>query len=279
MENFFSDKYLVSTDCIFLSAQKPPKVCQDYSICNSKDKPYLIICDGCGSSQNTDIGSRILAHSAKNSFNYFSELDYKNFGLSSISLCSSVLKTLELKDETLDSTLIFSKIVDNRYIETYMYGDGFIFSTDRNKNLKYIQKTSFEKNAPFYLSYKINRERQEMYEEYFEGIDPIKVKITNEMGTSVEYSSNLNYNNQSYCELHNTELHFISSDGIDSFVNIKTGERIESSLIINEIIKIKSKNGEFVKRRVRRMLEDLASKDIYNFDDISIAAFLIEENK
>ena len=48
---------------------KVNKVCQDYVIHGETPVPYVILCDGCSSSKFTDVGARILAHSAKEALN------------------------------------------------------------------------------------------------------------------------------------------------------------------------------------------------------------------
>ena len=40
------------------------KECEDYVLHGYKPVPYLIVCDGCGSSHRSALGSRLLAHSA-----------------------------------------------------------------------------------------------------------------------------------------------------------------------------------------------------------------------
>ena len=145
----------ILTDCIYLPAQKPPKSCQDYSICSERDDPdpFLIICDGCGSSKNTDIGARLLAHSAKSLFNDLRKnkapMDYQNFGFASIVKANSSSILLGIEDQCLDSTMIFV-FTNGFYIQAYMYGDGYLFSTGKDGTINFSYKVSYKGNAPHY---------------------------------------------------------------------------------------------------------------------------------
>jgi serine/threonine protein phosphatase PrpC len=277
MENFFSEKYIITSDCIFESARKPHKNCQDYAICGDSPFPFLIISDGCGSSDNTDIGSRILTHVAKSNLTLF--LTYKGYE----DYCKSVIensfysiKLLQINETCLDATLIVAYILNNR-INVLMCGDGHIFMLDKKGEIILNEKISYKNNAPYYLSYMLNKERDKIYRES-QGDDFVTVELT------------YLHNDKTFCNIvnnkwvvshtiNNIEFIIITSDGIDSFYNLRTAERIPSDEIIKEVIDFKSKNGEFVKRRIRRMLSDFESKDIYNSDDLSVASFMIKENK
>ena len=274
MENFFSEKYIITSDCIFESAQMPSKVCQDYSICGDAPFPFLILSDGCSSSKDTDIGSRILTHVAKSLILTLS--DYYNFGNVVISESEVLTKKLCLSSSCLDSTLIVA-FITNDICHIVMHGDGHIFTTNKKGDLKYHQKISYDLNAPYYLSYKLNSQRDELYRDSFNSEYIGQIKIFSG-GSSRDYPLIIDQTNYTRIHLDDTEYIIISSDGVESFFNFKTCEKISEEEVIQEIINIKSKTGNFVKRRVRRMLETYESKGIHNLDDLSVAAFLVKEN-
>ena len=268
----------IITDSIYLPAQKPHKACQDYSICseNGDNNPFLVICDGCGSSKNTDIGARLLAHGAKS---FFNKISCKDFGLASIVNASVASKVLEVEEQCLDSTLIFSFVEDDSYLRALMFGDGFLFSTGKDGNLNFYKRISYKGNAPHYLSYNLNQERYSRYQN-LSGDDSVKIEdyyCDNNNPQCFESFSNLSKQIDFGKYFLTLESFVISSDGIESFIDISTGEKIPYQEVIKEIISFKNKRGEFIKRRIRRMMEDYAKKGIYNYDDISIAAFMITE--
>ncbi|OGS40257.1 MAG: hypothetical protein A3K77_00110 [Euryarchaeota archaeon RBG_13_31_8] len=54
-------------DCISIIGNNY-KVCQDYFLQLEDPIPGLIIVDGCGSSQHTDVGARLIAHWIRRNF-------------------------------------------------------------------------------------------------------------------------------------------------------------------------------------------------------------------
>lgn len=289
MQNDFSSKYKIITDCIYIPAQKPPKACQDYAKCSSEyprndETPFTIICDGCGSSNNSDFGARILAQTSLTFYEKLlkfniEDLDYSEFGEGVISLAKVSLDSLELNKESLDSTLIFSFIFNNK-IHTFMYGDGHVFMFNKDHKFFIHRQTSFNKNAPYYLNYQLDFDRNNEYKKWI-GDSPIKIAFRfNPNDNYEEYNkveSSLETPNTNFVNLSDVETYITTSDGIESFVEILTGRKIPPTEIIKELINIKSKNGEFIKRRVRKMMDSLAEKGIYNYDDVSVAGFMIQE--
>ena len=274
----------ILTDCIYLPAQKPPKSCQDYAICSGEnDKyPFLIICDGCGSSKDTDIGARLLAHGAKSYFKkiiqHANRFDYKEFGLASIINAHASSKILDINTQCLDATLIVSYILDNS-IFAFMYGDGYIFSTGKNGIINRYKQVSYKGNAPHYLSYHLNDERYLKYKDQL-GPDPVMIQAGEFTTDDPKILYMDTYLEKPIVSIHNvgiTEAFLIASDGIDSFIEIGTGNKVCFQEVMNQLTSFKTKKGEFIKRRVRRMMEDYAKKGIYNYDDVSIAAFMVME--
>lgn len=272
----------INTDCIYIPAQKPPKVCQDYAICSNtypstNENPFLIICDGCGSSNNTDIGARLLAHSFRRVFEERG-YNFKNLAekleIYAISLADIALKTLKINNDALDATLIFS-MVDGGFIKTRFFGDGYLLSLTKDKEIIGSHKISYSKNAPHYLSYRINKIRQDLYfDMQSDDLCPIKIK---NLISSDQTSLTIDCDFVHYSIVENLEFYFIMSDGVESFMEISTGKKIPPLEIMKMIGDIKSKPGEFIKRRVRAVIKELAEKGIYNYDDLSVAAFSITE--
>lgn len=279
-ENFFSEKYLITYDSIYLPAQKPQKNCQDYCLVGENDNfKYAIISDGCGSSKDTDFGSRLLVRLAKN---YLEVFQYKNNITSDIlddikfkiiNTAKNIIDNLGMDHQCLDATLIISIIKDDS-IYTYWWGDGSTIYVNNKFELISASSTFFDCNAPYYLSYELDEKNKESY---LDSVKFKKVKTFDLTSESVlEYNSNYEVFNMFKIE-DNTKCHIITSDGIESFFNCRTGKKIPSIEIIKELINIKSEKGEFIQRRVKSMLHSLAKRDIYNNDDLSVCAFLIKE--
>ena len=124
-------------------------ICEDYIL---KSDDYIIICDGCSSSKNTDIGARLLAISAKKVIDYYNETinnDYVKFGNQTLILAKLACLNLGLNVDCLDATLIVMRIIDDT-IKVLMYGDGIIF--EKNQAGLLIKEIAFDNNMPFCLS-------------------------------------------------------------------------------------------------------------------------------
>jgi hypothetical protein len=180
-----------------------------------------------------------------------------------------------LKRDCLDATLMIS-FIESGHIHNSIFGDGSIIAIDKNEKINYFSSISFEHNAPYYLSYLLDKERDERYKKL---VINKRVKIYGDEILPIEYEESAYLPMLGSYELNKLSAFFMTSDGIESFYNYKTGEKVPSLEIVRELISIKSKKGEFLKRRVKRMMEDLSKRDIYNYDDLSVCAFLIEENK
>jgi len=270
------------------------KTCEDYSLHSEYPLEHVIICDGCSSSRFTDVGARLLAHTAQKvlldriskEFNDVDEPEVfmQYFRGQVIYEISKVLDLLELNSECLDSTLLVSFIKHNM-IHTYLFGDGqvLIIYKSGDEELKTI---SYKGNAPYYLSYQmlINREKNRVFKSFAKNSEePLLTRyeeiIRKKQGIySVETKSTL------YSDffidpipLDNILFYLIMSDGTESFINRSNGERVSYQKIVEEFSSFKNTNGEFIKRRVRRAIEDFAKENIYNTDDVSVAGFYFSD--
>lgn len=261
------------------------KTCQDYALYGNDPIPYVIICDGCSSSRYTDVGARLIALSAKkilieminNDIGH--EFFIQVFEVHMLIEMSLILKILEIDKECMDSTLIVSFI---RYgtIFTFCFGDGQRLINYKSMGY-HLVTISYEGNAPYYLSYQmdVNKGRDKIFKEYAKAK---KFETRNEeiIINGVIENQKTMYNEfiidkipiegiKSYC---------IMSDGTESFVNRETGDRVDHRQISDLFTCFKNTNGEFIKRRVRRAIDDLAKENIYNTDDISVAGFYFTED-
>jgi len=261
-------------DSIYLSAQKPQKSCQDYCLVDP-DNQIMILSDGCSSSKNTDVGARILCHRAKLHLKNQSPNLVKYFWFTHVIFPSfEIIKEMELNLDCLDSTLIVGYI-DQDEIKIVTYGDGSHITVNKNGEINTFVSFSYDQNAPYYLSYLLNNERSQ---EYKRVVKDKKIETYYSENDSVSETINPCISDLSTYQINELSMVMITSDGIESFFNYKTGEKIPSIEVVKELIRIKSKNGDFVKRRVKRMMEDFAKKDIYNSDDLSVCAFIFDEN-
>src|SRR4030042_761976 len=162
---------MIQADCYFTSSQRPKKNCQDFALCGLEPFPYVIVCDGCSSSRNTDLGARILSFASKKMIDFlkiYPDEDlskvYQGFGNIVSTVSESTIKMLNLDTTCLDSTLIIA-FEWNKKAYVFMYGDGCVFSLHKNGK-RNIEVISYVGSAPYYLSYLVDKDRLRSYKEF-----------------------------------------------------------------------------------------------------------------
>ena len=268
------------------------KICEDYILTgNVKDILYIILSDGCSSSNYTDMGARILSHLAKSyiidEYYYyerkkFPKLDY--MGNHIIHNAQLIAKQFKLLDSCLDATLViglFDKI--DKLLQIYAYGDAVFIMEEPNQDITIID-IEYSNNAPYYLSYKIDEKRDELYYK-MKIVKDIRTRKTSILKPFEPYTDKIenvayDYNEPITFTISDFKTMLICSDGMKSFVK-KTDEGLTEAnlfLIANEFLSLKNRNGEFLKRRCKRALKNLEQMyEITHYDDISIGALTYEE--
>ena len=133
---------------------------------------------------------------------------------------------------------------------------------------------------PYYLSYSTCTERRKLYEERA-NYSKQTFKKTIIKDSSI-YVTEDPYHSVTYDLIWIKDIKSISlfSDGIDSFVDYNNQKKIEKQDIIDKFTSFKTTSGEFVKRRLRRELDDLYKNRIFNTDDVSMSTILLgDENE
>lgn len=239
----------------FYSKGESHKNCQDYIIHGVDPFPYIILADGCSSSPHTDIGARIICHKIKKSYKHGLIVNIKAI----MDTCDDVRKCLNLPQECLDCTIITCTLKKD-IVEVNAYGDGSFFIKYINGSCRYYN-ISFPNNAPFYPNYYLNEQR-------------IKNHKSNELilntitDISIEKDILEARAFYDFDKLDKIESIMVSSDGLSSFgLNFDEAYQYFSNF--------KTTKGEFIKRRAKRALKELAEKGYHNYDDISIGGFYI----
>lgn len=286
----------------FLKIGHSHEICQDYILKGNDPCPYIILADGCSQAKDSDIGARLLCHTAltylKVNQSRLDKLDSpEKVGQDIIMEAAfGLLSHFNSKIDCLDSTLIITyKFKGHYYI--YMYGDGVIFRVDPDNNINYT-RAYYKPNAPGYLRYRING-----YEKYQ---NTNVVKLTDSHGGMNSYDSMEPWHHI----IHEDDVKalFIASDGIESFVyneqvryktlylNLLKAMKESNHHLINDIpvvitpeikelvwenvvgemIDFKNTNGVFLKRRVKKVIKNYLKKGFINDDDLSIGCFYEE---
>jgi serine/threonine protein phosphatase PrpC len=265
---------MIQTDT-FLKIGKTHQECEDYIIAGDNPCKYVILSDGCSSSKQTEMGARILCHLAKQYLLYrqndyrFPALDYNEMGNWIIHNAEQSARQMGLNRSCLDATLIIAYHFDGEY-HIYMYGDGVVVIQGHDNQIS-LMEVDFSKNAPYYLSYRIDPERMDLFHKMGQDLH-VKSKIGGaepDHTYAYDYQTKFRYNTQFFKNL------LICSDGITSFTK---GTDPEQTLeIATEFLAYKSTKGEFLKRRLKRAIKLYEADGIHHNDDLSVGAFLYED--
>lgn len=250
---------MITTDH-FLKMGKDHNVCEDYIISGTDPFPYVILADGCSSSENTDIGARLLCLLAKKHL-LPRFTDYYHLGNSVIESAKLIATMLGANKTCLYSTLIVSWLVDN-LIHVYVYGDGNILATRKSGTVRNIN-ISFTNNAPYYLAYWNNEKDIKEYKEWK------TEKIVTDSPYGTEHYFPDSYTTYTF-SLNEYKSILIASDGIETF-NTDTNE------LISKLVQFKSTKNRFILRRTRKVLREYEKQGITHYDDLSIGGFYIGE--
>lgn len=284
-------------DSIFIQGESFP--CKDYVINSPTPPPFIVLSDGCSSEEFTDIGSRLISHGIIKNKEKFPEdkinnlgkylFDINEFLLESFLEIETLSKNIGFADHRtpLFSTLLIlkeSKSKEKENIDIIISGDGIIIYKEKNK-INFIEITQPD-NAPFYYIYSYNNDFKKSYLDTFK---PFYIERKVEYNISEE--NNIIFSNEEINEfklnttipfyfkrLNKKEINsvFISSDGLFSFYKEKgTTKSDMESLVISNLI-IKSKKGNFLKRKLPRLIESMAKENYKHYDDISIGGVIYE---
>ncbi|OQW94800.1 MAG: hypothetical protein BWK79_04745 [Beggiatoa sp. IS2] len=253
----------------FFTIGKTHLVCEDYATQGDKPMPFIVLCDGCSSSKDSDIGARILALATKHIVENAAEwpMDYAPFGQKLILTALDIVEKMHLTTNVLDATVMLA-FVQQEAIQVYVYGDGCLFFKDLEGNVGTIE-IIFTHNAPFYLSYWPDKARQEEYADYEP--KPLLLKDSvNGLSEPLPFQKPLVFS----LPLAKFPVVAIASDGAAHFIDATQTAKVPLFNIANSLLDFKNVEGEFVKRRSKRALEQYAQRNIFPADDLSVGVFV-----
>jgi len=271
---------------IFFVKGKSHTVCEDYGISGQKGSwHYLVASDGCSSSRDTDIGSRLLCLSAQNAIH---EIEESFFNEEDIAVIESyifsfilhkikeLMITLNLRRDLFDATLMIYLTNGSRSL-FFIRGDGNLVL--RYSDVIELHSFEYESGAPSYLSYDLHRDFMNNYERQFEY--PTMMCTTTSFGSMGQgeakkrYIDNYNFSMELDRTI-NYESVSIASDGLLTFYN--SSQENESIInVLEELTVFPSTKGSFVLRRMRKALKQFNARGIDYSDDLVFGAIHFEK--
>lgn len=257
----------------FYTMGKTHSVCEDYALKGNKPIPFVVVCDGCSASEHSDLGAKVLSLTTKHILENTPEwpLSYNEFGQRLITRSLWVINEMQLRNCALDSTVMLAFLHENT-IRVYIYGDGCLLFQDNNDNIGFID-ISFTHNAPFYLTYWPDKERQEEYGNYA----PKPLLITDSVnGTSgpMSYQTPLSFS----FSLDKFHTIAIASDGATQVINIDNGQKLPLFDVTQKLLAFDNCQGSFVNAHMEQLLDSYEQKGIFPADDLSLGVFINKPN-
>lgn len=272
----------ISVDSFFTMG-KSHKVCQDYALHGTEPFPFVIVSDGCSSSPNTDVGARILCNIARQNLNLLFEKGHTIFGEVVIHSAARVVLSLGLDITCLDATLIIGCFIQEEFshdMHVFSWGDGFCVLGNTRNDQEHFQ-FEYTHNAPFYLSYLLDRNRLSVYKKSSVDHDFVrkwfpdfvqKQSCVNSHGHSELMGDSCRQKSE---ENISPRMLVIASDGLDSFQSTQTGEKVDCQETLESTVAFKSMKGQFITRRIGRMLKTYNKQGIVPTDDVSVAGISV----
>jgi hypothetical protein len=250
--------------------------CQDHVGMIQTDRGSLIcVSDGCSSSKDSDLGSRLLTAIATSrwrsgmAFNLIPEECIFN----AHQIIINVPNTSHMSG--LDATLILASMA-NDICDIIMWGDGTYIIVNTDKSWE-IHTVEFKSNAPEYLSYLVNPPRHEQYKAAGDHTKVITVATYSSDNVLTGLTVVESVKQYESWTIPNVDSVFICSDGISSFTHRKAltvTVNFNADEIAKELIAIPNRNGDFLKRRWKKMRQKFEKNGISHSDDFSVAALV-----
>ncbi|MBV9926144.1 MAG: protein phosphatase 2C domain-containing protein [Acidobacteria bacterium] len=250
-------------------------VCQDYAVARlcARGRPYAVLSDGCSSSQDTDVGARLLVKAAERLLRESgtppaSEL--AGLHAEAARLALTWAETLGLAPQAVDATLLTAHL-DGDELVVGCSGDGVVCLQAKDGALD-AYSINYPSGYPVYPAYahqparlrtlaeggRAGKEVTRLRASSVEGrLRPVGVSVGDEM-TEVFAFDAAPY-----------RFAALFSDGVHSFLH---AEEVSLESVLPRLVSFRNTRGAFVGRRVQMFLKDCRRKGWRHADDLSVAA-------
>ena len=256
------------------------KVCEDYALSSSQDNLQVaVVCDGCSSSIDTDIGSRLIARAA---LQHIDKIEDPSFGKVVISAANIQARALGLPFYSLNVTLLVAVAYDNKYTAR-CYGDGAIAIIKKDGTVS-VNEYVYPSGAPRYLTYSLDSNMHKAFIEQF-GEKHFINKYDLSFGSiGMELREEMDDDTDPFTIgiCNNIKAIILMSDGFGSFyqfVDSSTSRNmieIPNREVYEKALGFKGLQGKFVERRAKKFILDCEKMGWMNGDDCSMAAINLE---
>ncbi|HZS07367.1 MAG TPA: protein phosphatase 2C domain-containing protein [Blastocatellia bacterium] len=257
-------------------------VCQDYAVAGSSREPYVIVSDGCSSSPDTDIGSRLLARAAERllrSAGNPAAVAMQELYEQAARKALRRARGMGLGPGCVDATLLTIHVYGDEFVAA-CYGDGVI-ALERRDGRMDVYSINFAESYPCYPAYAHQPERLRLIEERSGNVK--EVAHYHRAGRDDELRLSERIVSDNCVETFSgsvADYAFVAvmTDGVHSFaeaVRTDTARRVEPvgmSRVLRELLAFKNTNGAFVQRRLNKFSGECRQRGWQHHDDLGIGA-------
>ncbi len=248
-------------------------VCQDYTLHGQRPFPFAMVADGCSASLNSDIGARLLVHAA---LQHLQDLcsdipahTHWPVGELIVQTAWHAAQTSQLDMTALDATL-WIVAYHNQRLRVHGYGDGGV--VHRWKDDMAFYQADWYGNAPYYLSYRLDDRRHQLYEEAV-GEQPLTLSTHgNAMTQPSQESLARDYPLIWEFDPHHTDVLAALSDGVSSVRNRRRMTRVDPRQIADQWTRYPNLVSGFARYQLMQSMIDLNRQQLDTLDDASVAA-------
>jgi len=275
----------------FFSIGKTHMICEDYALGGTSRNGlrYAIVSDGCSSSPQTDIGSRLLSCAVAHHVDVLSIFDEERVANKTLRSAAQValmgLISAHVSPRALDTTLIVAYETEREGkmgTVVSMRGDGVVVARTREGHFT-IESIDQLHNAPRYLSYDLEPDRLEGYVKKFGDKNAVRTYTSQEGWSPDPHTEFEGHPKDWFYDAETYDLVMVLSDGVHTFQELVTGDTSQTLVnvpverVVEQLLQIKGTKGEFVKRRCHKFLtRHCVTHNWQHYDDFSAAAIWME---
>lgn len=261
---------------VSFSIGKTHDVCQDYGVADdprqsdlSESGAVAVVCDGCSSSQDTDMGARLLARSAILTRPFDPEVV--------IQRANQYRTALELDQHALDATLLMARETPEGDAEVFVCGDGVVVARRRNGTGYDHWTLSFNLNAPEYLSYRLDAGRYAEYQKAGGGVLTVGGRCPPVEDCLQARVQGVHFYHVFPKDLYDVVL--VMSDGAESFQK-RDGTRLVSvplTEVLDQVLDLKVLTHGFLRRRMGKFLGKFCVTNGWqHYDDFAVGGLVLD---
>lgn len=263
----------------FFAMGKTHMVCQDYARAGKTREglSYAVVCDGCSSSPDTDFGARLLAVAAETQMQRGLIPDPER----TTEMLKCNIEWLGLSSQSFDATMV-AALQEPDCIRVRMWGDGVVAARRRDGQIE-VSLVEHHKNAPSYLSYRLDEKRQAGHlATYGAEYKVSSCVVASDPAWSVVCGTSAP--RDWLFDLNEYELVAVMSDGVNTFQCLKETQTSKELIdvpiveVLRELLAFRQPSGSFVQRRCNKFLTKACPPRAWQHaDDIAVGVVWVRE--